>query len=202
VPGSSTTPGRPSARVGALGRIAFRYTDSVGTRDKFSIAARWLACTFPCRRFADILADACTRLGADAVRYSFIVRDLHPLLLAGLPAHLCENVRTRRSRRIVFSIILSRCGRQRFCFFKSTNWRQHFYPQIQFSSFESTSRFPRESGSHLTSISPVNRLLGRPARDERGKVSRCRAAWRLRSAEPVAKGLNHLIQTGFPKRAE
>ena len=91
VPGSSTTPGRPSARVGALGRIAFRYTDSVGTRDQFSIAARWLACTFPYRRFADILADACARLGADAVRYSFIVRDLHPLLLAGLPAHLCEN---------------------------------------------------------------------------------------------------------------
>src|ERR1700736_1311793 len=32
------------------------------------------------------------RLGADVVRYSFIVVDLHHLLLAGLPAHLCENV--------------------------------------------------------------------------------------------------------------
>jgi hypothetical protein len=91
VPGSSTTPGRPSACVGALGHIAFRYTDSVGTQDQFSIAAQWLACTFPCRRFADILADACARLRADAVRYSFIVVDLHHLLLAGLPAHLCEN---------------------------------------------------------------------------------------------------------------
>ena len=40
-------------------------TDSVGTRNQFSIAAQWLACTFPCRRFADILADACARLGAD-----------------------------------------------------------------------------------------------------------------------------------------
>ena len=29
--------------------------------------------------------------GADAVRYSFIVVDLHHLLLAGLPARLCEN---------------------------------------------------------------------------------------------------------------
>jgi hypothetical protein len=58
VPGSPTTPGRPSARVVALGHIAFRYTDSVGTRDQFSIAAQWLARTFPCRRFADILADA------------------------------------------------------------------------------------------------------------------------------------------------
>ena len=77
MPGSPTTPGRPSARVVALGHIAFRYTDSVGTRDQFSIAAQWLARTFPCRRFADILADACARLGADVVRYSFIVVDLH-----------------------------------------------------------------------------------------------------------------------------
>jgi hypothetical protein len=43
--------------------------------------------TFPYRRFADILADTCARLGADVVRYSFIVVDLHHLLLAGLPAH-------------------------------------------------------------------------------------------------------------------
>jgi hypothetical protein len=95
VPGSSTTPGRPSACVGALGHIAFRYTDSVGTRNQFSIAAQWLACTFPCRRFADILADACARLGADVVRYSFIVVDLHHLLLAGLPAHPCKNAAPR-----------------------------------------------------------------------------------------------------------
>src|ERR1700716_4536832 len=93
MPGSSTTPGCPSACVGALGHIAFRYTDSVGTRNQFSIAAQWLACTFPYRRFADILADACARLGAVLVRFSFIVVDLHHLLLAGLPAHLCENSR-------------------------------------------------------------------------------------------------------------
>lgn len=90
MPGSSTTPGRPSACVGALGHVAFRYTNSVGTRNQFSIAAQWLACTFPCRRFADILTDACARLGADVVRYSFIVVDLHHLLLAGLPAHSCR----------------------------------------------------------------------------------------------------------------
>ena len=91
MPGSPTTPGRPSACVGALGHFAFRYTDSVGTRNQFSIAAQWLACTFPCRRFADILANACARLGVDVVRYSFIVVDLHHLLLASLPAHLCKN---------------------------------------------------------------------------------------------------------------
>ena len=63
MPGSLTTPGRLSARVSALSRFAFRYTDSVGTRNSFSIAAQWLACTYPYRRFADTLADACARLG-------------------------------------------------------------------------------------------------------------------------------------------
>lgn len=93
MPDSTTTPGHPSARDCALRRVAFRYTDSVGTRDQFSIVAQWLACTYPCRRFADILAGACARLGADVVRYSFIVVDLHHLLLAGLPAHPCENAK-------------------------------------------------------------------------------------------------------------
>ena len=91
MPGSPTTPGRPSACVDALGHVAFRYTDSVGTREQFSIAAQWLACTYPYRRFAAILANDSARLGADVVRYSFIAVDLHHLLLAGLPAHLCEN---------------------------------------------------------------------------------------------------------------
>ena len=91
MPGSTTTPGRPDARTGASEHVAFRYTDSVGARDWFSIAAQWLACTYPDRRFADVLTDACARLGADVVCYSFIVEDLHLLLLAGLPAHLCEN---------------------------------------------------------------------------------------------------------------
>ena len=91
MPGSPTTPGRPSACVDALGHVAFRYTDSVGTRIPFSIAAQWLACTYPCRRFAATLADDNARLGADVVRYSFIAVDLHHLLLAGLPAHPCGN---------------------------------------------------------------------------------------------------------------
>jgi hypothetical protein len=47
---------------------------------------------FPYRRFADILTDACARLGADVVRDSFIVVDLRHLLLAGLPAHRCGGV--------------------------------------------------------------------------------------------------------------
>lgn len=78
MPGSMTTPSHLSARVSALSRLAFRYTDSVGTRNLFSIAAQWLACTHPCRRFADTLAVACARLGADVVRYSLHRRGLAP----------------------------------------------------------------------------------------------------------------------------
>ena len=61
--------------------------NGVGTRDHNDFAARWLAYMLPCRRFADVLADACARLGADVGRYSFIAVDFHHLLLAGLPAH-------------------------------------------------------------------------------------------------------------------
>ena len=55
--------------------------------EKRSFTARWLAYALLYRRFADALAGAYARLEVDAVRYSFIVRDSHPLLLAGLPAH-------------------------------------------------------------------------------------------------------------------
>jgi hypothetical protein len=61
--------------------------NGVGTRDHNDFAARWLAYMLPCRRFADVLADACARLGADVDRYSFIAVDFHHILLAGLPAH-------------------------------------------------------------------------------------------------------------------
>ena len=87
MPGSMTTPGPVSTRSVALTDFAFRTGDRVGTQDEESFAARWLACTFPCRRFAGTLAGACARLGANVDRYSFIAADFHRLLLAGLPAH-------------------------------------------------------------------------------------------------------------------
>jgi hypothetical protein len=46
MPGSLTTPGCPSTRVGVLDHIAFRYLYSVGTQD-IPIAAQWLACASP-----------------------------------------------------------------------------------------------------------------------------------------------------------
>jgi hypothetical protein len=87
MPGSPTTPDRSDARTSASDHLAFRPIDGVGIRDFSSFAAQWLACTLPCRRFADILTEVCARLGADVGCYSFIAVDLHHLLLAGLPAH-------------------------------------------------------------------------------------------------------------------
>src|SRR5271169_3828672 len=73
MPGSQTTQGRSDARAGAPARLAFRDTYSVGTLRRNTFAAQWLAYTFPCRRFADILADTCARLGVNVDRYSFMV---------------------------------------------------------------------------------------------------------------------------------
>jgi hypothetical protein len=87
MPGSSTTPGRSSARASAPARVAFRSLNGVGTRNMTSFAAQWLACAIPYRRFAATLANSGARLGADAVRYSFIATDSHRLVLVGLPAH-------------------------------------------------------------------------------------------------------------------
>ena len=87
MPGSQTTPGWAGARDSAPVHFAFRGVNGVGTRDHNDFAAQWLAYMLPYRRFADVLADACARLGADVDRYSFIVVDFHHILLAGLPAH-------------------------------------------------------------------------------------------------------------------
>ena len=89
MPGSSTTPGRLDARFHAPTRVAFRIRNGVGTRDKNLYEAQWLACVLLYRRFAAALTGDCARLEADVVSYSFIVSDLHRLLVADLPAH-CE----------------------------------------------------------------------------------------------------------------
>ena len=64
MPGSSTTQDRTCARVGAHPRFAFRCDNGVGVPID-SFAARWLAYTHPCRRFAPGLATDDARLGAD-----------------------------------------------------------------------------------------------------------------------------------------
>ena len=90
MPGSSTTPGRSDLAMVRPKRVAFRARNSVGVRG-LAFAAPWLAYALPYRRFVGVLTDANARLGADVGRYTFIVVDLHHLLLAGLPAHPCKN---------------------------------------------------------------------------------------------------------------
>ena len=109
MPGSLTTPGRMGTRAIVLMRVAFHNCNSVSTRNQKSYAAQWLAYALPYRRFACTLAGTYARLGADVVRYSFIVVDSHHLLLAGVTGALSnwhkgdalqrcsENVRCLRS---------------------------------------------------------------------------------------------------------
>jgi hypothetical protein len=87
MPGSPTAPSRPGARNSASSRVAFHPRDGVGTRIDVAFAAQWLAYALPYRRFAATLTGGAARLGADVACCTFIVMDLHHLLLAGLPAH-------------------------------------------------------------------------------------------------------------------
>jgi hypothetical protein len=64
-------------------------------------------------------------------RYSFIAVDLHHLLLAGLPAHPCENAQGSTSRRIIFSIALSRIAATALFLFGRAKSRRTFYAQIK-----------------------------------------------------------------------
>jgi hypothetical protein len=96
MPGSPTTPGRAGPRADAPAHVAFRYENSVGTRDSSSFAAQWLAYAHPYRRFTAALAGDGARLGAGVDRYSFTVVDLHHLLPAGLPAHSHRTVERRK----------------------------------------------------------------------------------------------------------
>ena len=106
MPGSTTTPGVEALAMTRPIRVAFRMLERRRHPEKITFAAQWLAYTLPCRRFADILADAYARLGADVDRYSFIAMDFHHLLLAGLPAHTylifreCTAMTARKSCQI------------------------------------------------------------------------------------------------------
>jgi len=88
MPGSTTSQDQADARYSAPVCVAFRLTNSVGVLSKWSIAARWLACSHPCQRFVTCLAaPPHAWLGDSVVCWTFTVWDFHPLLLAGLPAH-------------------------------------------------------------------------------------------------------------------
>jgi len=56
MPGSATTPGCAGTCNSAPEHVAFRHPYDVGTQNMKSIAAQWLACVYPCQRFAPYLA--------------------------------------------------------------------------------------------------------------------------------------------------
>src|ERR1700732_1553500 len=78
--------GAPSLAISCLTMLpsALETASAPGTID---FVAQWLAYALPYRRFAAVLANGNARLGADVVRYAFIVSAFHRLLLAALPAH-------------------------------------------------------------------------------------------------------------------
>src|SRR5215469_12936351 len=81
--GSTTTQGRPGARVTAPGRIAFHFDDSVGapiTGFRSSIPSPLMP-LFTLRRAPQ---GALRKTRGRVDRYSLLVRLLHPLLHAGL----------------------------------------------------------------------------------------------------------------------
>ncbi len=97
MPGSTTTRGRLGACDSVPKRIAFRNENIVGAPDIPYFAARWLAYASLCRRFTYALASGRARLEVDVVRYTFIVMELHHVLLAGLPAHSRKRSFSRQS---------------------------------------------------------------------------------------------------------
>jgi hypothetical protein len=82
-------PQNPSSVVsaGRAGGQIWSRSGSTLHAETHSFAAQWLAYALPCRRFVRTLTGTNARLRVEAVRYSFLVMDLHHLLLAGLPAH-------------------------------------------------------------------------------------------------------------------
>ena len=51
MPGSQTARGQTDTRSSAPVRVAFRFSNSVGTPENVTFVARWLAYTYPCQRF-------------------------------------------------------------------------------------------------------------------------------------------------------
>ena len=86
MPGSLTTPGRPGARDDAPRRIAFHDLHGVGTQNRNLSRLNGWPMRPPVNASPKPSRVTAHELGADVDRYSFIVRDLHSLLLAGLPA--------------------------------------------------------------------------------------------------------------------
>lgn len=69
MPGSVTPPSRTGACDDAPARVAFDHSHGLGTRNwNKHFVAQWLACTYPCQRFASDLAIRHASLGDNLTR--------------------------------------------------------------------------------------------------------------------------------------
>src|SRR3984885_4756191 len=95
--------GPPGLAILRLAMLPSAY-ETASAPGIINFVAQWLAYALPYRRFVDVLTDGNARLGADVVRYSFIVSDFHRLLLAGLPAHFASDIQNQlvRSHQLDF----------------------------------------------------------------------------------------------------
>ena len=75
--------------------ITFRPPNQRRRSGLTAFAAQWPAYVSPYRLLVCPLAETSARLGADVVRYTFIVEDFHLLLLASLLANLGDVYRHR-----------------------------------------------------------------------------------------------------------
>jgi len=113
MPGSLTTPGRPGARDDAPGCVAFRYLHGVGTRNRTLSRLNGWPMRPPVNASPKPSRATAHDSGPMWIANSFIVRDLHSLLLAGLPALRksrppCPPERTSvssRPRRAIFRLV-------------------------------------------------------------------------------------------------
>src|SRR5262252_6868068 len=78
----------------------------------------------------------------------------HHLLLAGLPAHLCENAQEPTRRRILFTIVLFPTAATALFLFRLTKSRRTFYVQIECLCFHAASTLSRPSWGCIRDISP------------------------------------------------
>ena len=92
MPGSRTTPGRPTLAFDTFVRVAFRLVNGIGTRNCKTIAAKWLAC-ISLSTLRRCPHEQLRITGDDVGHYSFIIRGFYPLLLAG-PGALTDFGRT------------------------------------------------------------------------------------------------------------
>ncbi len=86
MPGSLTTPGRSDACAIAPGHVAFHLVHGVGTQNETLSRLNGWPMRSPVYASPRPSQAAAHDSGADVDRWSFIARDFHPQLLAGLPA--------------------------------------------------------------------------------------------------------------------